>query len=99
MGQRMIRAGAMALLLASQGAAALPEKEFVCKVQTSRIMLGAVMVQAHDMDGAMKAAISGEATALDGSRDSVQSVLECVPFPEGRFMDSQFQAFVQGLPR
>jgi len=78
---------------------ALPDNEYACKVQTKSMALGLVMVQAFDLRSAQSLAASAAATRVDGKSEGVQIVLECIRFPGSRFGDSEFQAFVDSMPR
>ncbi|MFT4519502.1 MAG: hypothetical protein ACI9JM_001898 [Halioglobus sp.] len=79
--------------------AALPDKEFACKVQTETLSIGAVLVQAWDLASANKIALASPAETMAGNTEAVQLVLECLPFPGGLFSDSAFQAFLENMPR
>lgn len=90
----------IAALLGQAGASyALPANEFTCKVQTISDQIGVVMVQADDLPGAQSTALEVEARQLDGEMEQVKTVLECIRYPEDRFVDYKFQAFVDAIPR
>lgn len=78
---------------------ALPKNEYACKVQTASIHIGVVMVQAHDLASAQSIAATAPATRMDGKVEKAQSVLECIRFPGDRFGDTEFQAFIESMPR
>lgn len=89
----------VALLLPVGAASAFPENEFVCSVETMSEQTAVVMVQAHDEAGAVEVAGGGVATRLDGVKEQVKTVLQCIDFPQGRFQDPKLQAFVDAMPR
>lgn len=91
----------VALPLLSAGAQAdLPDKEFACKVQTASLKIGAVLVQAWDVESARELAATAEAVRVeDREREPAQMTLQCVQYPGGRFPEPEFQAFVESLPR
>lgn len=78
----------------------LPDKEFVCKVQTHTLRIAVVFVQAWDMNSAREiAAVSPAVRIEDGREEQAQMVMECVLSPGGRFGDSAFQSFIENMPR
>lgn len=93
-------ASIFASLLAPVGAAiAFPANEYVCAVQTISLETAVVMVQAHDEAGAVDVAAGGLAKRLDGVKEQVKTVVQCIDFPQGRFQDPRLQAFVEAMPR
>jgi hypothetical protein len=87
---------ALSLAGASYG---LPENEYICKVQTLSVKLGAVWVQADSREMAGELARRATAHTVDGKREPVQSSLECIQIPGETFQDKEFQRFVDGVPR
>lgn len=87
-------------LLAQIGTAfALPANEYACHVQTTSLQTAVVMIQADDMANAKRIAGEGVAIRLDGVKEQVSAVVECIDFPDQRFEDQELQAFVDAMPR
>ena len=87
-------------LLGHVGAAiALPANEYACKVQTMSLLTGVVFVQADDEPSAVMVAARGNATRLDGVKEQVKAVVECIDYPQARFSDDALQAFIDAMPR
>tara|TARA_R110002072_G_scaffold48209_3_gene131770 strand:- start:3317 stop:3619 length:303 start_codon:yes stop_codon:yes gene_type:complete len=90
----------IAPLLGQVGVAnAMPANEYICKVQTTSLQTGVVKVQANDESAAKRIAAQGNAMRLDGVKEQVKTVVQCIDFPQGRFQDPKLQAFVDAMPR
>jgi hypothetical protein len=86
-------------LLAQIGTAfALPANEYACNVQTTSLQTGLVMIQADDLASARRIAAERNATRLDGVKEQVKTVVECIDFPQARFADDRLQAFMDAMP-
>ena len=77
----------------------LPDNEYICKVQTLSVKLGAVWVQADSRAMAGELASGAVAHTVDGKREPAQSSLECIQIPGETFQDKEFQSFVESVPR
>jgi hypothetical protein len=77
----------------------LPANEYICKVQTVSVKLGAVWVQADSREIAAELASRAVAHTVEGKREPAQSTLECIQIPGETFQDKEFQRFVEGVPR
>jgi hypothetical protein len=99
--KKVIAAACIVATLLGQvgGAIAFPANEYVCKVQTMSLQTGVVFIQANDEPSAILVAARGNALRLDGVKEQVKTVLECIDYPQQRFADAPFQAFIDSLPR
>ena len=90
----------LAGLLSTGACADLPDNEYACKVQTVSLKIGAVLVQAYDLESAKElAAVSVAVRVDDRVREDAQLTLQCVQFPGGVFPEPAFQSFIESLPR
>lgn len=78
---------------------ALPDDDYACQVQTNSGQAGLVMVQAYDLSSAIRIAGQVNAMRMDGVAEQAKTVVQCILFPQQRFTDTAFQAFVDALPR
>lgn len=92
-------AAGLALASTAPALPPLPEKTFDCQVLATSGTHGLVTVQAASERRALVVAKGSMAWDMRSRRAPVQSVIECVEMPGGRFKDSSFQRFVEQLPR
>lgn len=84
-------------LALSTATAKLPEKLFSCHVSTTAVFDGLVLMQANDLQDAMKGALTTTAYTTNDSSAKTTKVIECISRSGERFSDIQFQEFYESL--
>jgi len=87
------------VLVCTTARAELPPSEYACHVVTSGGAPGLVELQVESRRRAMAVAGKLPARTVTGGRVQAARVIECVQRPQGRFSDSNFQAFYENAPR
>ena len=79
-------------------AVANEDESYACQVQAKGGRQGLVLLQTRNKEEALQKALNFQALTIDGTRHASIALVECILRPNGKFRDSGFQRFYEGVP-